>query len=231
MREIGPDAGGDRAQAGQAAVLGIIGADVDSDQSAPGRDGRSGRRPRRPAETLPGSGRSRRGSWWRSSRSDSRASPAATKAGWGAASRTAIRVALPGPDAGPRRVRLDPLGQRVAQGQVVGGRGRLEVYRCGRPGGCRDRRHDSSDGDGERDADRSHVSLFPNSTIGRPGPWSTSALSPPSAPWHRCHRAFPQLSMRDGLPGLWQVDPADISQHLHDTRHGCPSLQLTHNCV
>src|SRR5580704_11017865 len=213
MREIGPDAGGDRAQAGQAAVLGIIGADVDSDQvhlAAMGvQEGdRGGQlRPFRVA-----------------------ADPAVDHGGGrlvlaaelhqlqrrlaGAQHRVQlIRVALPGPDAGPRRVRLDPLGQRVAQGQVIGGRGLLEVYRCGGPGACGDRRHDSSDGDGERDADRTHVSFFPNSTIGRPGPWSTSALRLPSAPWHRCHRAFPQLSVdvRNGLPGRWQADQADIS--------------------
>ena len=78
-----------------------------------------------------------------------------------------IGVALGGLDAGPRGVGLDPLGQRVAERQVVASRSRRgrRPRRRAAPGAGRDRRR-HGDGQGERDADRAHASLFSKSTIG-----------------------------------------------------------------
>jgi hypothetical protein len=127
VRDICPDAAGDRVQAdtAAAAVLGIVGADVDGDQVyvAAMSVQEGGRRGQLGAAAIPADAAADHGG----GRLARAAELHQLQRGLAAAQHRVqlIGIALPGLDAGSRRVRLDSLGQRIAQGQVVSGRDRV----------------------------------------------------------------------------------------------------------
>ncbi len=160
-RDVGPEAGGDLAEAlPGAAVLGVVGADVDGDEehvpAMGAQEGRGGGKLRTagvaadPAVHHRGGRLARTAELHQPQRRASRAQRRVQLVG----------IPLPGLDADPRRVRLDALGQRVAERQVVAGlprRGRpaRRARRRARPRARRDRRHGSRG----RDAYRTHGHL------------------------------------------------------------------------